>query len=110
MRKLLRIRARLPRSRPKVHGGYIPFAPLYLGSSRRARPLPLRLYRPCRSSHSLHSSIPDSNAENFVTILRLIRSFGESVHRYGNFESAQIGEGVARPALPWLCAFQFFLC
>ncbi len=31
-----------------------PFAPLYLGSSRCARPLPSRRYRPCRSSHSLH--------------------------------------------------------
>jgi len=28
---------------------------LYLGSPRRARPLLSRLYRPCRSSHSLHS-------------------------------------------------------
>jgi len=28
---------------------------LYLGSSRRARPLLSPLYRPCRSSHSLHS-------------------------------------------------------
>src|SRR5436309_727110 len=28
---------------------------LYFGSSRCAQPLPLRLYRPCRSSHSLHS-------------------------------------------------------
>ncbi len=28
---------------------------LYLGSSRCARPLPWRLCRPCRSSHSLHS-------------------------------------------------------
>ena len=27
---------------------------LYLGSSRCARPLPSRLNRPCRSSHSLH--------------------------------------------------------
>jgi hypothetical protein len=57
----------------------------------------------------LHSCIPDSN-ENFVTILRLTRSFGQSVHRHGNFESAQVGEGVVRPALPWLCAFHFVLC
>src|SRR5882724_345754 len=28
---------------------------LYLGSSRCARPLPLRLCRPCRTSQSLHS-------------------------------------------------------
>src|SRR5204863_5178511 len=32
----------------------IPVAPLYLGYSRSIRPLPLRLYRPCRSSLSLH--------------------------------------------------------
>ena len=31
-----------------------PLAPLYLGSSRCARPLPARRYRPCRSSQSLH--------------------------------------------------------
>jgi hypothetical protein len=55
------------------------------------------------------SCIPDSN-ENFVTILRLTRSYGQSVHRYGNFESAQVSEGVVRPALPWLCAFQLLLC
>src|SRR5436190_16041393 len=36
-------------------GSLIPFAPLYLGSSRCARPLPSRRYRPCCSSHSLHS-------------------------------------------------------
>ena len=29
-------------------------ATLYLARSRSARPLPSRLYRPCRSSHSLH--------------------------------------------------------
>jgi len=34
----------------------IPFAPLYLDRSRNARPLPLRLYRPCRLCHLLHSS------------------------------------------------------
>jgi len=33
----------------------LPFAPLYLGSSRCARPLPSRRSRPCRSSRSLHS-------------------------------------------------------
>jgi hypothetical protein len=33
-----------------------PAVMLYLGTSRCARPLPSRLYRPCRSSHSLHSS------------------------------------------------------
>ena len=56
------------------------------------------------------SSIPDSNVANFVTVLGLIRSFAQSLHRYGNFESAQVGEGVVRPALPWLCAFQLVLC
>ena len=30
---------------------------LYLSCSRSARPLPTRLYRPCRSSHSLHSAL-----------------------------------------------------
>src|SRR5213083_1890734 len=29
----------------------IPFAPLYLGTSRRTRPLPSRRCRPCLSSH-----------------------------------------------------------
>src|SRR5437667_12676247 len=33
----------------------IPVAPLYLARSRSARPLPSRLYRPCRSPQSLHS-------------------------------------------------------
>src|SRR5438034_6890993 len=32
----------------------IPVAPLYLARSRSARPLPLRLNRPCRSPRSLH--------------------------------------------------------
>ena len=51
------------------------------------------------------SSIPDSNVANFVTVLGLIRSFAQSLHRYGNFESAQIRKGVARSGLPWLCVF-----
>jgi hypothetical protein len=51
------------------------------------------------------SFIPDSNEENFVTILGLIRSFVQSVHRYGSFESTQIRKGVARSGLPWLCIF-----
>src|SRR4030095_16744235 len=33
-----------------------PLAPLYLACFRSTRPLPSRLHRPCRSSHSLHSS------------------------------------------------------
>ena len=32
----------------------IPVAPLYLARSSSARPLPSRLYRPCRSPRSLH--------------------------------------------------------
>jgi hypothetical protein len=51
------------------------------------------------------SSIPDSDVENFVTILGLILSFAQSVHRYGKFESAQIRKGVAGSGLSWLCAF-----
>jgi len=35
----------------------VPVAPLYLARSRSARPLPSRLFRPCRSSHSLHSTL-----------------------------------------------------
>jgi hypothetical protein len=34
----------------------------------------------------------------------------QRVRRYGNFESSQIREGVARSALCWLCALQLFLC
>src|SRR5580765_6966986 len=42
-------------SSTKPFAPQIPFAPLYLDRSRNARPLPFRLYRPCRSPHLLHS-------------------------------------------------------
>jgi hypothetical protein len=38
-----------------IYVARVPAAPLYLGSSRCARPLPSRRSRPCRSSRSLHS-------------------------------------------------------
>lgn len=56
------------------------------------------------------SRIPDSNLKNSVTILRLARSFTQSVHRYVNFESAQIPEGVVWSPVPRRCAFQLCLC
>jgi hypothetical protein len=45
----------------------VPVAPLYLTRSHSARPLPLRLYRPCRSSQSLHSCRP--RASGRISIL-----------------------------------------
>jgi hypothetical protein len=49
-------------------------------------------------------------AENSVTILRLVRSSLQSLHRYDNFQSSQIREGVAGSALAWLRALHLCLC
>jgi hypothetical protein len=59
-----------------------------------------------RNWSSFFSDVPDSNVKEFCNDF----SFGpvisvQSVHCYGNFESAQIREGVARPALPWPALF-----
>jgi hypothetical protein len=48
--------------------------------------------------------------ENSVTILRLVRSSLQRLHRYENFQSSQINKGVAGFALSWLCPLQFCLC
>src|SRR5438132_12622973 len=48
--------------------------------------------------------------ENSVTILRLVRSSLQKLHRYDNFESSQINDGVAGAALSCLCALQLRLC
>ena len=54
------------------------------------------------------SELSDGNVENSVTILRLVRSFTESF--YGDYESSQIREGVARSALALLCSLELFVC
>jgi hypothetical protein len=64
-----------------------------------------------RNWSSFFSDVPDSNVKEFCNDF----SFGpvisvQSVHCYGNFESAQIREGLAGRALSWLCAFQLCLC
>ena len=48
--------------------------------------------------------------ENSVTILRLVRSSLQSLHRYENLRLPQIRESVAGTGLPWLCTLQFRLC
>ena len=53
--KLVRFPARSPLPIAALPStSLFPKAPLYLACSRSARPLPSRLYRPCRSSRSLH--------------------------------------------------------
>jgi hypothetical protein len=54
------------------------------------------------SPHALSSSAATELQveKNSVTILRLVRSFTSSF--YGKFESTQIREDLARPALAWL--------
>jgi hypothetical protein len=48
--------------------------------------------------------------ENSVTILRLVRSSLQRLHRYENLQSSHIPESVAGFALAWLCAIQLCLC
>jgi len=48
--------------------------------------------------------------ENSVTILRLVRSSLQRLHRYENLQLSHIPESVAGFALSWLCAIQFRLC
>jgi hypothetical protein len=55
-----------------------------------------------------YPELSDGNVENSVTILRLVRSFTSSF--YGDFESSQIGEGVAGSALALLCSLELFVC
>ena len=48
--------------------------------------------------------------KNSVTILRLVRSSLQRLHRYENLQSSHIPEGVAKPALAWLRALHLCLC
>ena len=48
--------------------------------------------------------------ENSVTILRLVRSSLQRLHRYENLRSSHIPQSVAKPALAWLRALHLCLC
>jgi hypothetical protein len=67
----------------------------------------MRALRFCRPLSC--TELPGGNVENSVTIPHLVRSLLQRLHRYGNFQSSQISEGVAWAALSWLCAIQFCL-
>ena len=79
----------------------VPVAPLYLARSRSARPLPSRLFRPCRSSQSLHSTLQRTRSDRYSSLLgqclRLVS------YATGTLSHLRLRAFHRRSSLPSLC-------
>ena len=71
---------------------------LYLGTSRRTRPLPSRRCRPCRSSHSLHSDfrflVPEKRKSFVISAISAVKDLGRKGSRCRPaFATLRLGKG-----------------